>query len=79
MANPWEKRLTEQDVGFLADCILPDCHERLAAVLGLPGELVPNLRAAYREDQWGICNKIFTTWLNIHYEDDNRIVSMGSI
>ncbi len=75
MANPWEKKLTEEDVGFLADHILPDWNERLATALGLPSELVPNLRASYREDQWGITNKILTRWLNVHYEDDNRVVS----
>ena len=75
MATPWEEKLTETDCGLLADHVLPNCHERLATALGLPSELVPNLRASYREDQWGISNKILMRWLNVHYEEDNRIVS----
>ena len=77
MANPGEERLTEQDMRFLADYILPEWHERLAAALGLPGELVTNLRAYYPEDQCGISNKILTRWLIVHREEDNRVVSMA--
>ncbi len=67
--------VTELELSTLAEIIPPNAQERIALLLGMEGEVVPNLRGEHRENIHGISLGILRRWANKHYKPGNRVVS----
>ncbi len=67
--------LTEKELSELAEYLPPHAHERIAIILGMGREVVPNLRGEHRENMHGISLGLLKKWTNKYHQSGNRVVS----
>ncbi len=68
--------VTDTELSELADYMPPKSHERIALILGMGREVVPNLRGEHRDNMHGISLGLLKKWTNIHHQPGNRVVSL---
>ncbi len=67
--------VTDLELSDLANYIPPNAQERIALILGMGGEVVPNLKGEHRDNMHGISLGILKKWRNAHHQPGNRVVS----
>ncbi len=73
--NEYLKPVTAAELCELAEYIPANSQERIALILGMDTQVVPNMRGTHRDNMHGICLGILNKWKNKNFQPGNRLVS----